>query len=87
MPMKSPQGHRYLRVGRQDCQVPIICAQGARLAPGLELLTDSQLIVYIVRVIFGIKVLCQAGISWENGSQHQELTQELIIAPIRRGFV
>lgn len=68
LPMKSPRGHRYLRVGM--VRVPVICAEDARLVPGLELLTSSQLIVCIVQVVCGIEVSCQASISWENGSQH-----------------
>jgi hypothetical protein len=62
--MKSPQGHRYPRVGRhRTVRVTVICAEDVRLVPGLELLTDSQLIVYIIRVVCGIKVLCQASLS------------------------
>lgn len=71
LPVKSPQGHRYLRVGRHSMvRVPAICVEDTRLVPGLELLTYSQLIVYIVQVVCGIKVSCQASIFWENGSQH-----------------
>lgn len=70
VPMKSPQGHRYLRVEPQGGQGSSHLCRGYRLVPGLELLAYSLLMVSIIRVVSGIQGWCQAGISWGNGSQH-----------------